>query len=62
MFTIDKKQGGTMYKKLRIAGTPYRKRYGKKDRREKIPDRSLLRSLPLLSIKKEDMGTGKWIL
>jgi IS30 family transposase len=23
---------------------------------------SLLRSVPLLSIKKEDMGTGKWIL
>jgi hypothetical protein len=33
----DKEQGGTLYKKLCIVGIPCRKRYGKKDRRGKIP-------------------------
>jgi hypothetical protein len=36
-FHHDKEQGGTLYKKLCIVGIPYRKRYGKKDRRGKIP-------------------------
>jgi hypothetical protein len=32
-----KEQGGTLYRKLCIVGIPCRKRYGKKDRRGKIP-------------------------
>jgi IS30 family transposase len=35
----NKKQGGVLYKKLRIASKPYRKRYGSYDHRGKIPDR-----------------------
>jgi len=35
----DKQNGGTLYKNLRIASKPYRKRYGKYDRRGQIPGR-----------------------
>jgi len=54
----DKKQGGTLYKKLRIAGTPYRKRYGKKDRRGKIPDPVSIQKRP--SIVNEKGRYGDW--
>lgn len=35
----DKKEGGNLYRKLRIASKPYRKRYGKYTRRGTIPNR-----------------------
>jgi IS30 family transposase len=35
----DKRAGGMLYKKLRIAAKPYRKRYGKRDCRGQIPGR-----------------------
>lgn len=35
----DKQNGGMLYKNLRIASKPYRKRYGKYDHRGKIPGR-----------------------
>jgi transposase, IS30 family len=49
----DKQLGGELYKKLRIALKPYRKRYGKHDRRGKIPDRVGIDQRP------EDVATKK---
>ena len=36
---VDKAQGGTLYQFLRFASKPYRKRYGKRDYRGRIPNR-----------------------
>jgi IS30 family transposase len=42
----DKSSGGELYKHLRIASKPYRKRYGKYDRRGKIQDRVSIEQRP----------------
>ena len=52
----NKQQGGELYKKLRIAQKPYRKRYGKHDRRGKIPDRMTIDQRPEVVSNKERYG------
>lgn len=42
----DKAAGGDLYKHLRIASKPYRKRYGSYDRRGKIPNRTGIEMRP----------------
>ena len=55
----DKKQGGELYKNLRIAGgKKNRKRYGKKDRRGKIPNRIDIDQRH--AIVKEKTRIGDW--
>ncbi len=55
----DKKQGGDLYRKLRIAGTKKRrKRYGKKDWRGKIPNRVDIDQRP--AIVEEKTRIGDW--
>jgi IS30 family transposase len=53
----DKKQGGDLYRKLRIAGVKKRrKRYGKKDWRGKIPNRVDIDQRPAIVEKKIRIG------
>ena len=53
----DKKQGGDLYRKLRIAGgKKRRKRYGKKDWRGKIPNRTDIDLRPAIVEKKSRIG------
>ena len=52
----DKKQGGLLYKKLRIACKPYRKRYGHYDHRGKIPDRISIEQRPEIVNQKQRYG------
>lgn len=53
----DKRQGGGLYRKLRIAGTKKRrKRYGKKDWRGKIPNRVDIDQRPEIVEKKTRVG------
>ena len=55
----DKKQGGDLYRKLRIAGEKKRrKRYGKKDWRGKIPNRVDIDQRP--AIVEEKTRIGDW--
>jgi IS30 family transposase len=55
----DKRQGGDLYRKLRIAGTKKRrKRYGEKDWRGKIPNRVDIDQRP--AIVEEKSRTGDW--
>jgi transposase, IS30 family len=55
----DKKQGGNLYRKLRIAGgQKRRKRYGKKDWRGKIPNRVDIDQRP--AIVEEKTRIGDW--
>jgi len=58
-FARTKKQGGDLYRKLRIAGVKKRrKRYGKKDWRGKIPNRVDIDQRP--AIVEEKMRIGDW--
>jgi len=43
----DKANGGDLYKHLRVASKPYRKRYGSYDRRGRIPNRTGIEMRPL---------------
>ncbi len=52
----DKKQGGTLYKHLRIASKPYRKRYGINDRRGKIKDRISIEQRPVIVDERSRIG------
>ena len=52
----DKQQGGTLFKKLRIASKQYRKKYGKPDYRGKIPNRVSIEQRPELVNTKERYG------
>lgn len=53
----DKKQGGELYRKLRIAGgQKRRKRYGKKDWRGKIPNRVDIDQRPAIVEQKSRIG------
>jgi len=52
----DKQNGGILYKNLRIASKPYRKRYGKYDRRGKIPGRISIDQRPDEVNKKTRFG------
>ena len=52
----NKQQGGELFKKLRIASKPYRKKYGKPDYRGKIPNRVSIEQRPELVNKKERYG------
>jgi transposase, IS30 family len=52
----DKKEGGELYKGLRIASKPYRKRYGSYDRRGKIPDRVSIDQRPEVINQKQRFG------
>jgi len=52
----DKKQGGSLFKKLRIASKPYRKRYGSYARRGKIPNRVSIEQRPELVNLKQRIG------
>jgi len=53
----DKKQGGELYKKLRIAGgKKSRKSYGKKDWRGKIPNRTDIDERPVIVQEKARIG------
>jgi len=53
----DKKEGGDLYRKLRIAnGNRNRKRYGKKDYRGRIPGRVDIEDRPGIVNKKERVG------
>lgn len=55
----DKRNGGTLYKHLRIAKKDkYRKRYGKHDYRGKIPNRKDIDQRPVMVDRKE--RTGDW--
>ncbi len=53
----NKRNGGTLYKHLRIAHkAKYRKRYGKHDYRGKIPNRKDIDERPVIVDKKERLG------
>lgn len=52
----DKEQGGELFKKLRIASKPYRKKYGKPSYRGKIQGRVSIELRPQLVDKKERYG------
>lgn len=52
----DKRQGGQLYLHLRRGSKRYRKRYGKKDSRGRIPDRKSIEQRPLIVAKKERVG------
>ncbi|MDW8348564.1 MAG: IS30 family transposase [Bacteroidia bacterium] len=52
----DKQQGGDLYKHLRIASQSYRKRYGKKDRRGKIPHKITIAQRPAIVNTKQRYG------
>jgi len=52
----DKRQGGCLHQKLRIAYKPYRKRYGTNDRRGKIPDRISIEQRPAVVNDRQRIG------
>jgi len=52
----DKANGGELYKHLRIANKPYRKRYGKYDRRGQIVDRVSIDERPKIVDDKSRIG------
>lgn len=52
----DKKRGGTLYKHLRIRSKKYRKRYGKKDHRGKIPNKRSIEERPCIVEQKARVG------
>lgn len=52
----DKADGGDLYKHLRIASKPYRKRYGSYDRRGKIPNRRGIEERPAIVESRSRMG------
>jgi len=52
----DKANGGALYKHLRIANKPYRKRYGKYDRRGQIVNRVSIDERPNIVDKKTRIG------
>lgn len=52
----DKRQGGYLHQKLRIAYKPYRKRYGTNDHRGKIPDRISIEQRPAVVNEKKRIG------
>jgi len=53
----DKRNGGTLYKQLRVANkTKYRKRYGKNDYRGKIPNRKDIDDRPAIVDDKKRIG------
>lgn len=54
----DKREGGELWKHLRIAHKPYRKRYGSYDRRGKIPNRRSIDERP--SIVEGRSRVGDW--
>ena len=52
----DKAAGGDLYRHLRIASKPYRKRYGSYDRRGKIPNRRGIEERPAIVEKRSRIG------
>lgn len=52
----DKAAGGDLYRHLRIASKPYRKRYGSYDRRGKIPNRRGIEERPAIVENRSRMG------
>lgn len=52
----DKASGGEMYKHLRIASKPYRKRYGSHDRRGKIKNRVSIDERPVIVENRSRIG------
>lgn len=52
----DKKNGGMLFKHLRIASKPYRKRYGSYDRRGKIQDRVSIEQRPEIVAQRSRIG------
>lgn len=52
----DKAAGGDMYKHMRIASKPYRKRYGKHDRRGKIKNRVDIDKRPTVVDRRNRVG------
>ena len=54
----DKQQGGELYKHLRIINKPYRKRYGKYDRRGQIRNRVSIDERP--ELVKDKVRIGDW--
>lgn len=52
----DKAAGGNLYKHLRIASKPYRKRYGSYDRRGKIPNRTGIEERPAIVDSRSRIG------
>lgn len=52
----DKKQGGALHQHLRIANKPYRKRYGKYDRRGQIKNRVSIDERPEIVDKRARIG------
>ena len=52
----DKADGGDLYKHLRIASKPYRKRYGSYDRRGKIPNRRGIEERPAIVDSRSRIG------
>jgi IS30 family transposase len=52
----DKAYGGQLYKKLRIASKPYRKRYGRYDRRGRIENRCSIDERPAVVERKDRIG------
>ena len=58
MIYSDKAAGGDLYRHLRIAAKPYRKRYGHYDRRGKIPDRVSIDERP--DIVDQRCRIGDW--
>ena len=53
---VDKAQGGELYKHLRIASKPYRKRYGHYDRRGKIKNRIDIDECPAVVVQRSRVG------
>ena len=52
----DKAQGGDLYQHLRVASKPYRKRYGRYDRRGKIKNRVCIEERPLIVDERSRIG------
>lgn len=52
----DKAQGGSLYKHLRNANKKYKKRYGSKNNRGKIPDKVSIEKRPERVDKKQEIG------
>lgn len=52
----DKARGGDIYKHLRIASKPYRKRYGSNDRRGKIKNRVSIDERPMIVERRSRIG------
>ena len=52
----DKEEGGTLYLHLRHQNKPYKKRYGSKDRRGQIPNRTSIDERPAIVEEKSRIG------